>query len=60
MAEMERKHIGGEARPAAIAVRIRMDGDELVVKAHGDLVGRIRLVLHPIAHVIERLAERRL
>jgi hypothetical protein len=36
--ELKCKQVGGETRPAAIAVRKRMDGDQLVMKAYGDLV----------------------
>ena len=60
MPKLEREHVGGQARPTAISVRKRMDRNQLVMEAHGDLVWRICVVLGPIAHVIERLAERRL
>jgi len=55
--ELEREQVCSETRPAAIAVRKRMDGDEIVMETNRDLIGRKGLVFHPIARIIERLAE---
>src|SRR5882757_2535893 len=57
-AQLHDQHIGCETRPASIAIRERMHGDQAVMESDGDVVGRIGFVFDPIADVVDRLAER--
>jgi len=43
---------------AAVAVRERVYVHQAVMEAHRDLVGRVRLVIDPGFHVVEKLAQR--
>ena len=52
------EHVSHQPRPAAIAVRPRMDEYELVVEARGELVDGVDLVGKPERRVVEALAER--
>lgn len=42
-----------QPRMTAVAVRKRMDGDQLMVQPHGDFIGRLGFMLYPVPHVIE-------
>ena len=44
-AQLHDQHIGCETRPASIAIRERMHGDQAVMESDGDVVGRIGTIL---------------
>ena len=51
------EEIRREARMAAVSVRVRVNLNESVMEARGDLVVRIRLMLDPIGAVIYELLQ---
>jgi hypothetical protein len=57
--ELQDEQVGHQAGVAAIAVREGVDPRQPVMKAHCDLVGRIRVIFHPGFNVVDQLAELR-
>lgn len=56
-AEPDGEDIRDRPRRPSVAVRERVDRDDPVMQAHGDLVGWIGLILHPVLGIVERLAQ---
>ena len=56
-AELDGEQVGGQPRVASIAVGERMNRDQPMVEAHGDLGGSEGLVANPVAHIVEQLMQ---
>src|SRR5690606_9052622 len=54
-AQPQCEQVAGEAREAPAPVRERVDGNEAMGEPDGDLVGRIGVVLYPVARVADEL-----
>ena len=51
--------IGGEAGMTAISVGEGVDQHQPVMKADRDFIGRIRVVLYPVFHIVQQLVQLR-
>ena len=56
-AEAANQKVGRQPRVAAIAVDERMDEHQPMMEAHGQLVGRVDLMIAPVSGVINELAK---